>query len=56
MAFWMPLLFAVLAILHSIWALNDYRKHRDWRYPAVKARMRIAGVMMLASVFLFFYL
>jgi hypothetical protein len=52
----MPLLFAGLAILHGIWALNDYRKHQDWRYPAVKARMRITGVMMLVSLFLYFYL
>ena len=52
----MPLLFAGIAVIHAVWALRDVEKLGGMKHPAVKARLRVAAVMMLISLFLFFYL
>lgn len=56
MALWIPLIFLGIAILNGILALYSYKQYQQWHHPAVKARLRVTGVMLLVSVFLLFYL
>ncbi|MES9831291.1 MAG: hypothetical protein ABW139_03525 [Candidatus Thiodiazotropha sp. DIVDIV] len=56
MAFWMPLIILGLATLNGILALNGFKQHQTWSHPAVKARLRVTGIMFLVSLFLFVYL
>jgi hypothetical protein len=56
MAFWMPIIIMALAALNGVLALYSYKQYQSWGHPAVKARIRVTGVMLLVSLFLFVYL
>ncbi|MCW4232673.1 MAG: hypothetical protein N0C78_08620 [Candidatus Thiodiazotropha taylori] len=56
MAFWMPIIIAAVALLNGLLAIYSYKQYHSWGHPAVKARIRVTGVMLLVSLFLFFYL
>jgi hypothetical protein len=56
MAFWMPIMIMALAALNGVLALYSYKQYQSWGHPAVKARIRVTGVMLLVSLFLFVYL
>ncbi|MES9939056.1 MAG: hypothetical protein ABW104_04690 [Candidatus Thiodiazotropha sp. 6PLUC2] len=56
MTFWIPLIILGLATLNGILALNSFKQYQAWSHPAVKARLRVAGIMFLVSLFLFIYL
>jgi hypothetical protein len=52
MGFWMPLLMLGLALLYGLVGFHKFRKHRAWSHPAVKAYLRVAGVMLVVTLFL----
>ncbi|MCG7949086.1 MAG: hypothetical protein N0E55_08090 [Candidatus Thiodiazotropha taylori] len=52
----MPIIIAVVALLNGLLAIYSYKQYHSWGHPAVKARIRVTGVMLLVSLFLFFYL
>jgi hypothetical protein len=56
MALWMPLIMLGLALFNGALALSSFRQHQSWGHPAVKARLRVTGVMLVVSLFLSVYL
>ncbi|MEJ2622587.1 MAG: hypothetical protein P8163_20765 [Candidatus Thiodiazotropha sp.] len=52
----MPIIIAALATLNGMLALYSYKQYQSWGHPAVKARVRVTGTMLLVSLFLFIYL
>jgi hypothetical protein len=51
---WIPGLFAVLALLYFALGMQQYRRLESWNHPAVKARIRVAGILALVTLLLFF--
>ena len=54
--FWIPTLFAALALIYGTLALLGTFKNGDRSAPAQKTRLRIAAIFAAVSAFLYFYL
>ncbi len=51
---WILGLFAALALLYFGLGMQQFRRLESWNHPAVKARIRVAGVLLLVTLLLFF--
>ncbi|MET0026322.1 MAG: hypothetical protein ABW101_01695 [Candidatus Thiodiazotropha sp.] len=49
----LPWLFCALALLYFALGLQQKRRFDSWQHPAVKARMRVSGVLFLVTFLLF---
>lgn len=54
--FWMPLLFFAIAIFHGMAAWQEFRRSGKTDTPVFKAKIRIAGIFFVVTLFLAFYL
>jgi hypothetical protein len=53
---WIPLLFLVIGVFHGVTAWRLYRREGSTQSPVFKAKSRVAGIFIVMSFVLFFYL
>lgn len=53
---WIPLLFLVIGFFHAAVAWREYHRKDTTDSPVFKAKSRVAGIFIIVSLILFFFL
>lgn len=53
---WIPLLFLVIGFFYAVTAWREYQRNDSTDTAVFKAKSRVAGIFIVISLLLFFYL